>query len=165
AQVALEVLADLRVLVRLCERLHPQTREQDSLLLRLLHRALDRPDPVAGLGPLQRRAVPDRADLPPGLVDAGEEEVSLRREVAVEDGLGHPRLARDLGRRDAAVAAAREDVAGDVEEVRAALLGGETGARDRHAAAAAPASASACRYFRTVSTATTAPASAIPAAT
>src|SRR6266511_3806175 len=50
------------------------------------------------------------------LVEAGEIEVALRGEVAVEDRLGHAGLAGDLGRGRPSVAAAGEDAAGGIEE-------------------------------------------------
>ena len=63
--------------------------------------------------------------LPPRLVEAREVEVALRAEVPVEDRLGDPGLAGDLGRRRAAVALLEEDAAGRVEHDLPAVFGRE----------------------------------------
>ena len=91
-----------------------------------------------GLG--RDRLVPRGADPLPGALDAGEVERLLRGEVAVEDRLGHARLAGDLGGGRAAVRAAGEDAAGGVEHGGAPLLGREPRPRAHPASASATGS-------------------------
>src|SRR5262249_1735730 len=89
------------------------------------------------------RLLRELPELPPGLVEAGEVEVALRAEVPVEDRLGDPGLAGDLGRGGAAVALAEEDAAGRVEHGLAACLRRETSPDGAHAASTAAAGACA----------------------
>ena len=98
-------LRDHRVLGGLGQRLDPEVDEPELRALR--HVGVDDRAQAARRDPSASASSAISRKLPPGLVEAGEVEVALRAEVAVEDRLGDPRLARDLGRRRAAVARAR----------------------------------------------------------
>ena len=115
-------LGDHGVLGGLGERLDPEVDEPELRALR--HVGVGDRAEAAGRV-LRERLLGELAELPPRLVEAGEVEVALRAEVPVEDRLGDPRLAGDLGRRRAAVALLEEDPAGGVEHRLPALLGRE----------------------------------------
>src|SRR6266404_1905315 len=103
------VLSELFVLCGFAEGLHPELRE---LVL-----AVARPDRAAAhllqagphVGGVRDRLLPRAPSLRPHVVEDGEIEIALRREVAVEDRLGDACGARDLRRRRPAVAALGED--------------------------------------------------------
>ena len=65
------------------------------------------------------------------VVEELEEQRPLRREVLVEHGLRDPGRGGDVVHRRRVEAALGEHVARDVEELPAALLGGETDGHDR----------------------------------
>ena len=110
AHVPAELLAELGVLVRLAQRLHPELGHLELAVADRHVAAAHRLERLAHVWPSTRAPAPsDVARLPPHVVERGEIEVALRREVAVEDRLGDARRARDLRRRRAAVAAVGED--------------------------------------------------------
>ena len=114
--------ADLAVLACLRDPLDPEVRHQGLLP------ACDRGQAF----PARRRSTwaartpsSDRAVLIPRGVEAREPEVALRREVAVQHGLGDARLAGDLGGRRPRVAALREDAQRRLDDLPAASVGGQ----------------------------------------
>src|SRR3954452_1962010 len=112
------------------QRLDPQVDQSDARFRAGLHvRVGDRAE--AALGVLLDRLVAHGTKLLPRLLEAREVEVALRAEVAVEDRLGDLGGARDLRRRRAAVARAREDVARRVEDRLPALRGTQPQPRRR----------------------------------
>jgi glutamine synthetase type I len=120
------------------------------------------------LGPELRELLLDRLpEAQPCLVQACKPEVALGGEMPVDDGLGDPGLACDVGRRRARIAAGGEHAQRRVDDRRPALVGRKPG-RDAHAA-----SRTACRgcsgavaraWLRTVTAAVSAAANAIAAA-
>jgi hypothetical protein len=120
SHVAGDEAADLAILAGLRDPLHPQVRHQGLLPAGDRRRRGRR-------GARDQRsedAVENRAVLLPRGVEAREPEVALRREVAVEHGLGDPRLAGDLGGRRARVAALGEDAQRRQDDLPAARVGG-----------------------------------------
>src|SRR5262249_25448680 len=167
AEMPAKVTPHLRVVPGDAERLDPDVAGNVSLALERLLRLPERQRPLPRVRLVRDDLFDGRPQPRPGLVETREGQIPLRREVAIEDRLRHPRLARDLGGRCAAVAPAGEDAQTGVDQRCAPLAGGEAdlGRRFHHAAASATAGASAYRTLRTVRTATIAPASAIAAAT
>src|SRR5205823_10549340 len=79
-----------------------------------------------------QRGFPRGARVAPHVVERGEVEVALRREVPIQDRLRDPGGARDLGGRRTAVAALREDAQCGLDQPPAALGGWEPSRRDAH---------------------------------
>src|SRR5439155_14748696 len=102
----------------------------------------------------------------PHLVQTCEVQVALAPEVTIEDLLADAGGAGDVGRRGASVAAFAEHAQRGVDDRRPALGGRHARwpGRGPHAAAVASLG-SRWRTFRTVATAISAPAAAIPHAT
>src|SRR5205814_3699920 len=126
----------------------------------------DRAEAADGI--LRERLLCGLAEAAPCLVEAGEVEVALGAEVAVEDRLGDACLAGDLGRRRAAVRRAREHAAGGVEHRLPTCDCREPRSRRTHAAISGTSTAAAsarCRACCSVAAAITAPTAAITAAT
>ncbi len=131
AHVPRDELADLAVLAGLRDPLDPEVRHQR--LLPACCRVRKRQGTLLGqqgedLLPgarqqLARRGVEGGTELVPRRVEARGPEVSLRVEVAVEDGLAHARLACDLGGRRARIAAGREDAQSGLHDRPPALVG------------------------------------------
>src|SRR5262249_6147755 len=86
--------------------------EPDRAAARLEVRPSDRPQPVLRVVLALEGLFPERPYLLPDPVEAGEVELTLRREVTVEHRLGDAGLACDLRCRRPAVAALRENPAG-----------------------------------------------------
>src|SRR5690348_16963750 len=156
---------DHAILRRLGERLDPQVDEPDPRALRHVGVG-DRAETAVRI--VRDRLLADRAEARPRLVEAREIEVALRAEVAIEDRLADPGLARDLCSRRTAVARLGEDAAGGVQYRLPPGLGGEPKPCRGHAASTAGCCAASswwCSSFRIAAVATTAPASASTAAT
>ena len=156
------VAADLRVLARLGDRLHPEARQQrpsSRASSPARSRASPRPRPRCSISASIRVA-----DPAPRLVEARDVEVALRREVPVQDRLRDAGLARDLRRRRARVAPLREDAQRRLDDAPAGARRRQGGlaarSRDRLDRRARPAPpAPSCG--RTSTNATIAPAAAI----
>src|SRR5438105_5778844 len=130
---------DLRVVRGLRQRLDPEVDEDDPSRRPGLEVGLaDRLDPVRRVRLTLERPLPENPHLFPDAVQAGEVQLSLRGEVAVENGLGDAGLAGDLRRGRAVVAALGEDLAGGLDDRPFPLRPGETA----HAAASRGRSAS-----------------------
>src|SRR5207247_4990016 len=165
AHVSTHEPADLGILARLCDRLHPQAREQR---LQIPHRRRAHAAPRLRRPQLVDLRLQLAADATPGLVQAREVEIALRREVAVQDRLGDTGFPRDLRSRRSRVAPVREDVEPSVDDRGPALGSGESrGRRLRHAASsgASRSAASSSSWGRTSTKATIAPTAAMTAAT
>src|SRR6185436_7365344 len=175
AHVPCDVLADLPVLPRLGDPLDPEVRHHRLLPTR--GRDGEEEAAADGLrcfvaGPARgqqivRRAVERVAELLPGSVEACGPEVALRREVAVEERLADPCLARDLRGCRARVASGREHPERCLDDRPPPLVRGEA-SRTAHAASAGRCTGSApcersCGRMRAA--AVTAPASAMTEAT
>src|SRR4029453_4090748 len=92
-EVPSEVAPDLRVVARLGQRPQPELGDGGALLLEVEKRVRHRLRPGTWVGLGRNCLVPRRADTKPGALDARQVERLLRGEVAIEDRLGHARLA------------------------------------------------------------------------
>ena len=136
--VAGDGATDLAILAGLGDPLDPEVRHQRLLPPR------DRRQGRARSGDLRRDRLVDRGpELVPRCVEAREPQIALRGEVAVQDGLAHTRLARDLRRRGTRVAPRGEDAERRLHDCPPALLGGEPARTRGHRASAATGLASA----------------------
>ncbi len=108
AHVRADVALDLLVLSRLGDALHPEIRQQWVRPRRALLGADVRER--TRTGDRSRLELDRRSQLTPGLVEAREPQLLLRREVPVDDRLRDAGCAGDLRRRRARVAARAEYV-------------------------------------------------------
>ena len=114
------------------QRLDPEVDEHDPRRSAFLEVGLaDRAQPVRRIRLALERLVPERAHALPDRVQAGEVELALRGEVAVEDRLGDAGLTGDLRGGRAAVAALGEDAAGRLDDRLPALRPREARAHAR----------------------------------
>src|SRR6266536_109516 len=166
AHVAAEVPAELGVLARLPEGLHPELRHLELAVADPDLAVADCLECVAHVVGRGERPLPGGADIAPHVIERREIEVALRGEVAIEDRLRDPRRARDLGRRRTAIAALGEDPDRSLDQCLAALGRRQPCRRDGHAASNSLTTASGwCRACRSVAAAIRAPANAITAPT
>src|ERR1043166_6400624 len=94
---------DLGIVCSLGQRLDPEVAEHDPGGCPRLEICLaDRLEPVRRVLLALDRPLPDHPDLLPDAVEAGQVEIALGREVAVEDRLGDSGLARGLYRKSGA---------------------------------------------------------------
>jgi len=166
AHVAAEVLAELGVLGRLAEGLHPELGHLELAVANRHVAAAHRLEGFADVVGRLERPLPRGARLSPHVIERREVEVALRGEVTVEDRLGDARRAGDLRRRRAPVAPVREDLDRRRDQ-RFAALGRRQANRARHAASSASTmcARSTAGFVRTRTIATAAAANAITALT
>ena len=137
AEVAPEVAPDLLVVGRLAQCVQPELRGGKPSPAQARDRPRDCQHPAGRVG-LRRDLLLDRlAQAAPDLVHAGEKELALRAEVAVEDRLRHACSAGDLSSRRTAVRAGREDRERRIDDRRSAVGRRQTRPRDRHRAGSA----------------------------
>src|SRR5438874_3971793 len=125
AHLATQRAADLGVVCGLRQRLDPEVDEHGARGGARLEVGLaDRLQPVRRVLLTPDGLLPEHAHLLPDRVEAGEVELPLRREMAVENRLGDPGLAGDLRCGRAAVASLREDAASRFDDCALALGAG-----------------------------------------